>query len=210
MHVSEFITLFVFLQYANSVPIDTAPEEDVDTEQRQKRSATIVEFLMDSESRHKLLHDQTALPDAINPNKDDFGSNLVCPEEVSNDPDGDVNELSTCPWYYSASHDPTRFPATVINAEPLCEYAVGSNKMYECVPITHKLKVLRQLPSLDESDKYVWVEEVMTTVIGFTASGRRIAVTDGQQSSSTTPTRFTTTSASTASTQSSQPTPEWA
>ena len=197
MHCSLFATILTFVHLSNSVPIDSAePAKGEEEEQRQKRSASVVEFLMNDETRQNLFHDQNTLRDILETNKNGENSKFVCPEKIINDGDAPIKERSTCPWYYSVTHDPTRFPATVINAEPLCQYAIGSNKTYECSPITQTMTVLRQQPSLDDSDKYVWIEEDMTIVVGFTASGRSIS----------TASEPTTTAAPS---QNMQPTPEW-
>ncbi|XP_053377664.1 uncharacterized protein LOC123528482 [Mercenaria mercenaria] len=178
------VVCFVLFQCARSVPIQKHAT-------RHKRSAETVEFFMNNQLTHE-YDPRTGLAFI---SEQHFNNDLTCPEHVSTGMNDPVYKRSTCPWYYSESRDSKRYPAVIFQAERLCDYAIGSNKMHECVPITESLTVLREQNYHDGNGNSVWVEETITNVVGYTAAGRRLAENSPQ---------------ATTAAPDNQPTPEWA
>ncbi|XP_045171981.2 uncharacterized protein LOC123534014 [Mercenaria mercenaria] len=169
------VVWFMLFQCACSVPIlKQSASRMSEREKIHKRSAPTVEFLMNRDT-HKQFQTRTdPLEGVALASEQDF-DDLLCPLKVStglNDPN---HKRSTCPWYYRASRDAKRFPAVVLNAEPLCDYAIGSNNAEECVAITQSMTVLKQQNYADEHGNLVWKEETMTVILGYTSAGRRLA-----------------------------------
>lgn len=190
LHVMEVVAVVcvVLLQYINGVPIMKRPESSVFSSEGariHKRSSAVVEFLMNHESHRHMVDGRDTHSQLVSDSESAYNNDFICPETVATGINDPIYKRSTCPWYYSYTHDPKRFPAVVVNAERLCDYAIGSTDsadMYECVPITHTIDILKQQNTLDQNKNYVWRKETMTIVIGFTSSGRRF----GDNAASTT------------------------
>ncbi|XP_060608522.1 uncharacterized protein LOC132760547 [Ruditapes philippinarum] len=175
MMLEAVIVFAIFVQNTLSVPIHKQPGSSLqEVFTIHKRSDYTVEFKMNSES-HQNLKENKTLNEIADASVQDFNNDLVCPDEVSTRASDPVHRRSSCPWYYKVTHEPRRWPVTIIEAESLCPYAIGSNKGLECTPVTQAMSVLIQDTQKDSQGLYVWKQKTIQIAVGFTASGRRIA-----------------------------------
>ena len=145
-----------------------------DKEHIQKRSLsnTIVEFTMNASAN---LGINWTLSKQEDVNKsytsmNAFDNNFVCPSEVRQGINLKVYEKSLCPWYYKVKHDPTRYPASILEAIPICKECIGAPQ-YDCAPIHQTMKVLRQGGEADNGNiKYI--ESEISVTVGYTCSGK--------------------------------------
>ena len=135
--------------------------------------ATTKPFRMDRDSYKKVLSSDMQKMASVYKEHDIYDFELVCPTGVLAGPNDPPNKRSTCPWYYSFQHNPKQHPATIVNAESLCEYSIGSNKSLECVPVTHQIQVLQLQNHQDDKGNYIWIEIEKTVVVGYTSAGRK-------------------------------------
>ncbi|XP_045157364.2 uncharacterized protein LOC123523779 [Mercenaria mercenaria] len=138
-----------------------------------RRAAVTNEFLMSPDSYTSLITNDQKEMVSTYIQHGHYEYELVCPKQVSTGSNDPPNKRSTCPWYYRVKHNPKQYPAMIMNAERLCEYSIGSNNSFECVPITQKFSVLELQNYMDDNDNYVWTNTMVTVVIGYTSAGRR-------------------------------------
>lgn len=183
------VVCVVLLQYTSGVPIMKRPGSNIfsRTSRIHKRSSAVVEFFMNHESYSSIARTSDHAHPLVTASKDAHNYDFICPKTVSTGINDPIYKRSTCPWYYSSTHDPTRFPAVILKAEPLCDYAIGSNGMHECIPLTHTIDILKQQKTLDQDNNYVWLETTMSVVSGFTSGGRRLG-NNAASPTTTTPT----------------------
>ncbi|XP_053378511.1 uncharacterized protein LOC128548134 [Mercenaria mercenaria] len=176
-----FVVWLLLLHGTNSDPIQKRSKSSVAFSKVHihRRDAVTNEFLMSPASYTSLITNFKNETTSIDIHHRHYDYELVCPQQVSNGPHDPPNKRSTCPWYYSVKHNAKQYPATILNAERLCEYSIGSNNSLECVPITHKMSVLELQNYRDDNNNYVWTDTMVTVVIGYTSAGRRSAYSSG-------------------------------
>lgn len=170
------VVCFTLLQSANSVPLPKLSKSGQPVKHSvHKRSPGTVEFFMNQDSHNTLTNEDQHLTQIVSQSQGVFNNDYICPTTVFTGVNDPIHKRSSCPWYYTESHDPRRFPAAILTAKPICTYAIGSGNTLECSPITQTLTVLRQQDVKDASGNYIWAEDTETVVIGYTATGRRLA-----------------------------------
>lgn len=183
--VLQLVSYAILLHNAYSATVRKHPTSSgsFDKPPVQKHHNEVPEFVMkgDAYITSNEIHNCNTKMSIAHASHADFNYDLKCPRQTSNDVHDPVNKRSTCPWYYSVHHDAKQFPATTLKAERLCEYAIGSKKLLECVPVTQSTSVLKLQEYQKEKNSFVWTEETIVVVIGYTAAARRTAYSSAAQ-----------------------------
>jgi hypothetical protein len=116
--------------------------------------STMVDSSSVTSSTQAALDSQTFYTDAT-----------VCPTTLTTDMNSATNHRSTCPWYYEANHDATRFPAVILYAVCRCLDCVGSDGTHQCQTIYKTLTVFVREDNCDVDGfyKYQQVEQQWPT-----------------------------------------------
>ncbi|KAH3891103.1 hypothetical protein DPMN_015192 [Dreissena polymorpha] len=181
----EFIlSAALFFLSAHAFMIEKRPESslllpDNTPLGREKRaSGNVVQFSMDNELSSSVDWNTVdmAKDDVCHNSRASFpgGDIEKCPTEVASGQAVPTNYRSTCPWYYTAEHDPTRFPTTVMQARSPCIYCIGS-PINECVPVSQNTTVLQKSASPSPDGSYIFYERQVTVTVGFTCAVPRSA-----------------------------------
>ena len=82
----------------------------------------------------------------------------------------EINELSVCPWKWTVSHNPNRYPPTLLEAKCICDSCAGMKPdNFECVPVNKTIAIMRRdVTSLCSASNnglshsvYNWVPDIM-------------------------------------------------
>ena len=172
--VLAFVVWFTIMNLATTTPVKNQSKDNiVNKATDQAPLVTAKSFTMDRDTYREILSRDMQNMASVYKKHDIYDFELVCPTEVSAGPNDPPNKRSTCPWYYSFRHNPKQHPATIVNAESLCEYSIGSNKTLECVPVTHKIQVLQLQNHKGDKGNYIWTEAERIVVVGYTSASRR-------------------------------------
>ncbi|KAH3891170.1 uncharacterized protein LOC127854054 [Dreissena polymorpha] len=178
------LSAVLFLLSAHAFTIEKRPESslllpDITPLGREKRaSGNVVQFSMGNELSSSVDWKTVdiAKDDVCHNSRTRFpgGDIKKCPTAVASGQAVPANYRSTCPWYYTAEHDPTRFPTTIMQARSPCIYCIGS-PINECVPVSQNTTVLQKSASPSPDGSYMFYERQVTVTVGFTCAGPRLA-----------------------------------
>lgn len=101
-----------------------------------------------------------------------LGNLEQCPSAVKTGTNLPVNEVSTCPWYYSVDHSPNRYPADILIAKTPCTTCIGSNGDTLCHPITRSIQILKEKETMSGDVNYE--AEDIEIPVGYTCGSRNM------------------------------------
>ncbi|XP_064612819.1 interleukin 17-like protein [Liolophura sinensis] len=96
-----------------------------------------------------------------------------CPSDAASGATDPLEERSICPWYGVINHDPTRYPATMVEAKCRCNKCINNN-INQCEPVKYRFYILRQT-SVCQDGYYVYTPEEIDISVGCTCAKPRSA-----------------------------------